>query len=213
MLNTSEHHLGGYMFGGDPLTFYPKLFTWIVKTFSVRSVLDVGCAEGHSAEYFKSLGCDVLGVEGSPMAIRDSKIPENITQHDFCTGAHKTKKTYEMVWSCEFVEHVEEKYMQNFLESFKSAEKYIFMTHATPGQVGHHHVNCKPKEYWIKVVSNLGFRFCPVITRMAKTRATGHFKRTGLVFINNNHNISLKNKLKLGSSFFIDKLKNILKIG
>ena len=27
--------------------------------------------------------------------------------------------------------------------------KYLLVSHATPGQDGHHHVNCQNKEYWI----------------------------------------------------------------
>ena len=33
------------------------------------------------------------------------------------------------------------------------------MTHGLPGQKGTNHVNCKPSLFWIKELSNLGFKF------------------------------------------------------
>jgi len=67
-----------------------------------------------------------------------------------------------LCWSCEFVEHVEEQYVDNFLKDFAQA-RYIIMTHATPGQSerdhAHHHVNEQNAEYWIDKIQNFGYNY------------------------------------------------------
>lgn len=93
-------------------------------------------------------------------------------------------RRFDMVWSCEFVEHVEERYMPNFLVTFGSSDRYIMLTYAEPGQLGWHHVNCQPAEYWIDQLTGIGFRFDQSLTEMSRAVAgQGHYHRKGLAFV------------------------------
>ena len=104
---------------------------------------------------------------------------------DFNDGPFIPSKTYDLVWSCEFVEHVEKEYIDNFLKTFSYANKYIMMTYAEPGQRGWHHVNCRRKKYWVKKLSSIGFRVEPRLTETSrKIAGGGHFAKNGLVFVN-----------------------------
>ncbi len=195
-MNQDEGHLGGYIRSrhsatptthrlehGDPATFTPALWEWCVETLGVRSVLDVGCGEGHAARHFADLGCRVLAVDGSREARRDSRVPDRHVLHDYAQGAFFPGEDFDLVWSCEFVEHVEERYREHFLATFEAGHRYLLMTHAPPGQRGHHHVNCQPREYWIEAVEGIGYRFDEALTREARERAErGHFRRHGLAF-------------------------------
>jgi hypothetical protein len=199
LTHTEEGHLGGYLrsrhpraaeFGtqhGDPATYTPKLWQWTIDTLGVRSVLDVGCGEGYAAAFFLSRGCAVLGVDGSIQAERDSVIPGKHQRHDYDLGPFAPMGDWDLVWSCEFVEHVEERYSGNFLASFDCARKYVMMTYAPPGQLGWHHVNCQPEAYWVKKMKDLGFRLDQELTHQAREVAEpGHFKVRGLVFVRAN---------------------------
>jgi len=191
----SEGRLGGYVRSsetpapsgldvrhGDPQTYTPELWRWAVERLRVRSVLDVGCGEGHAAGFFRELGCDVLAVDGSPQARRDSVVPDVHVLHDFSEGAYLPERTFDLVWSCEFVEHVEERYAENFLESFASAET-VMMTHALPGQPGWHHVNCQTADYWIRRLADHGFRYDEALTLVSRSVAgRGHYGGSGLFF-------------------------------
>ena len=178
-MNIGEGTLGGYIKAnhdfthGDPNTWCPELWKWCRDVLRVRSVLDVGCGEGHSTAFFKELGCEVLGVDGSVQAKENSRIPQFQVIHDFSEGPFIPKQNYDLVWSCEFVEHVEECNMGNFLKTFGYCDKYLMMTFAGPGQLGWHHVNCQPEEYWIKKISAIGFSFNVRLTRKARKIARG----------------------------------------
>lgn len=183
-------HLGGYISGGDPATWCPALWSWVVRAHGIRSVLDVGCGEGHSTRFFRELGCEVLGVEGCARAVAESVVPGQVVRHDFCEGAYLAGRSFDLVWSCEFVEHVEEAYVPNILKTFAQSARMILMTHAFPGQEdGYHHVNCRSSAYWIRRLEEVGYR-CDVEQSLAARRATladypgiNHFARSGLVFI------------------------------
>ncbi|MGD2147430.1 MAG: hypothetical protein PVH41_12110 [Anaerolineae bacterium] len=114
-----------------------------------------------------------------------------VTRHDFCDGPYVPNRSFDMIWACEFVEHVDEAVARNYLETFGFADRYIFMTHALPGQKGWHHVNCQPRAYWITVISEIGFRFSPGLTLAARVKADGHFRNSGLVFVKHGFHLPL----------------------
>ena len=179
----NRDHLGGYIPGGDPATYYPELWRWLVEEYGVKSMIDIGCGEGHALEFFADLGCSARGIEGTP---QDNAA---IVQHDFTTGPIPTPRVYaQLVWSCEFVEHVEERYVPNFLWSFASAMDLILMTHAEPGQDGHHHVNCRTADYWKGALAASGFAFDAELTTVTRELAAAnenpwnHYRRSGLAF-------------------------------
>jgi len=92
------------------------------------------------------------------------------------------KKKYDAVWSCEFVEHVEEVFSENFLKTFDFADK-IFMTHAVVGQEGYHHVNCQNTEYWIEKIEKRGYKYNNDLSIYLRTLTDKiHVKNTLLVF-------------------------------
>lgn len=178
-----SEHLGGYVPGGDEATFFPDLWRWFVTEQGVGSVLDVGCGDGVALDYFASLGCSAYGVDGV------SQEHPRIQQWDYNEGPLDLRGCYpfDLCWSCEFVEHVEERFVPNFLATFKRAG-IVAITHATQGQPGHHHVNCRPADYWVGAMAAIGYAFDEETTVYARGLATlntspwNHFVRSGLVF-------------------------------
>jgi SAM-dependent methyltransferase len=188
-------HLGGYSSGplGDVATYYPNLWTWAINLLGIKSVIDIGCGEGQSVEFFLQAGCEVLGVEGHEPAVKNSRVAAHIALHDYNTGPFSPQRLFDMAWSCEFVEHVEEKYTENFLATFSSARS-IFMTYARPGQGGHHHVNENSEEYWVDKLNAFGFELDKELTecgrliaiadhRLVSPDYVSHFVERGLVFL------------------------------
>lgn len=160
----------------------------MIDVLGVSSVLDVGCGLGHTAKYFRDNDCDVLGIDGSPSAVENSVIPERVVRHDYTELAYIPECSYDMVWSAEFVEHVEPKYVDNFLATFCKSTKYVSMTHALPNQGGYHHVNEKPKNYWIQKMKKIDFKLDERMTNESRkkidsTKNNGsQYLESGLIF-------------------------------
>lgn len=174
-------HLGGYRVGGDEATFYPDLWTWLATEGLVRSVLDIGCGDGQALAFFRELGCKVRGIDGVEQQDPD------IIRHDYTQGPFIPSIEYDLAWSCEFVEHVAEQYMPNFLATFLGA-RLVLITHASPGQGGYHHVNCRTADYWVGAMAAIGYALDQAMTVRARELAAynhspwNHFVRSGLAF-------------------------------
>jgi hypothetical protein len=65
--------------------------------------------------------------------------------------------------------------------------KFVCSTAAPPGKFGHHHVNCRTKEYWVETFAKHGLHYCPNLTDLMKSHSTMYrefLKNTGMVFFN-----------------------------
>ena len=81
----------------------------------------------------------------------------------------------------EFVEHVEAAFVPNFAPVLGVGD-VVFLTHALPGQGGHHHVNEQVSEYWLGVLAPFGFREDAEATRQCRTVASNRYtQNTGIV--------------------------------
>ncbi|SFU03653.1 Methyltransferase domain-containing protein [Geodermatophilus amargosae] len=174
--------LGGNMIGGDPQTFHPALWDYLIDRFSLTSLLDVGCGEGHCLLYCAEQGLRVKGLDGLRGNLRRAVAP--ITLHDLRSGPFHWPA--DLVHCCEVVEHIDERYVGNVLRTLANG-RVIAMTHAVPGQTGYHHVNCQPAGYWIDKVTALGYAYRPQETEEGKAaiRTSGawtYFMASGLVF-------------------------------
>jgi len=192
MGDSTDEHLGGCNYTdpmGDPATWAPEVWDAIIDEFKIKSVLDVGCGYGYSTRYFMNKGLVATGVEGYVPAIENNKAKDHVIFHDYATGAYIPDKPYDLCWSCEFVEHVEEKYMLNFLTTFQAC-RVVAMTFARPGQSGHHHVNEQSQEYWVQHVQRLGYKFCEEFSMQMRKLVDagphgGHIRERILVFEKN----------------------------
>jgi SAM-dependent methyltransferase len=194
----TDGHLGGYFAAtedcpyGDEKTYLPQVWDKFIELFKPKTMLDVGCGEGHAVNYFRAKGVEGYGIDGCRYAV-DRKICRHIVLHDYTKGplnfdeAHtvddqQIPTDYDFCWSAEFVEHVEERFSVNFLASFAVC-KIVAMTHGLPGQGGYHHVNCRAPEYWIERMKQIGFTYDKELTEKIRTELPhGYWGRSGLLF-------------------------------
>merc|ERR1719203_1088675 len=122
-------HLGGFTdLDTDGLS--PRAWRYMLQNLTIKSVIDVGCGKGVSTSWFASRGARVLCVEGSPEAVRDSRLPpELVVEHDFSRGSWWPNSTFDAAWSVEFTEHVGRQHMANYLPVFESAA-LVFVSHS-----------------------------------------------------------------------------------
>jgi hypothetical protein len=170
---------------------YP-VFDYLCKKYDVRSMVDVGCGWGGMVDYSIEQGVKSLGIDFSNKLNMFDK--EEFMFHDYTKGRYILEDVCDLGWCIEFLEHVEEKYLDNIFSTL-SCCKVICCTHAIPNQPGIHHVNCQKPIYWIDVFKKYGFRHdtrsslhVKLISEMKDNRrscsVSPHMKATGMIFIN-----------------------------
>lgn len=178
VIDQTRLDLGGNIRHGDPFTFCPRVWTYLIDRFAVRSVLDVGCGEGHAVAWFNRNLVYAVGIDGLPLNVHRAVHP--IVQHDITEFPFKMP--VDLVWSCEVAEHIDPAYVECYVDTLCNG-KVIAMTHAIPGQGGHHHVNEQPTEYWVEMLQGRGYRVLPMLERNLVEDWYTYFQSTGLVFV------------------------------
>jgi len=183
----TPEHLGGAYEVGDANTFMPDVWQHLIDTFGIRSVVDIGCGYGHSTKWFRDHGLHATGIEGDPAAVEGTKCPGAIVKHDYTLGPLVIDPT-DLAWSAEFVEHVQERFVRNFMATFNCC-RHAVITHGEPGQIGHYHVNCQPSWYWIREFGRLGFDHNEQETRWMRStdQGTGAWGRRTLMMFTKRH--------------------------
>jgi cyclopropane fatty-acyl-phospholipid synthase-like methyltransferase len=180
--NDNRPDLGGNMRHGDIHTWTPHLWRYLVDRFAVDSILDVGCGEGHAVKFFHRLGIFAHGIDGLPENIRRAVAP--IALHDLLSSAYIMP--VDLVWSCEVAEHIAPDKVDFYLDTLANG-RIVAMTHAVPGQDGHHHVNCQSWDYWVDKMQSRGYLLCEDNEELrqisAKDETWNYFSRTGLLFL------------------------------
>lgn len=174
----TKEHLGGHC----DITHIDEGVMNLAKKLGITTMLDIGCGPGGMVK--KAREFDILseGIDGFPGKNMHEDI--KIIIHDFTIGKYNHENRFDLAWSCEFVEHVYEKYVPNFMNSFQCC-KYIFMTFAPSGTPGYHHVNCRSEDYWIKTFNDYGFDWDEALTlelRRASTMERDFVRKCGLAF-------------------------------
>jgi SAM-dependent methyltransferase len=179
----SAPHLGGSIKTGDPFTYCPSVWDYVVSRFCITSVLDLGCGSGNASVYLSNKGLRVLAVDGFRESVLSAHYPA--IQHDLTQSAVCTR--VDLVHCQEVVEHIEEKYLDHLLDSLMTG-RIILLTHARPGQSGYHHVNLQPSSYWI---GHLAARKCVLqeedtkrVRALAAKDGAIYMAETGMVFAN-----------------------------
>lgn len=147
------NHLGGHK---NKTHLDRANLEYMVNKYNVKTMLDIGCGPAGMVNLARELGIDAQGIDGD-FEVERPDVP--VTIHDYEKGPGPLGNlTVDFAWSCEFVEHVYEEFVPNFMEDFRRAQ-YVIMTYAPPGKSGHHHVNCNTEEYWINVFDLYGFDY------------------------------------------------------
>jgi SAM-dependent methyltransferase len=178
-------HLGGHCWKTHVDEGVLKLFRHV----GCNTLLDVGCGPAGNVIKARELGMEAYGIDGDPaLQVLNVGEPPLIFLHDYTLGKLDSGfKTFDVGLSTEFLEHVEEQYLPNIMDTFQRCH-IVVCTHALPGETGgHHHVNLQTEEWWIAKFKEYGFDYSEFLTNDIKEKSTmkkGFMRKTGKVFIN-----------------------------
>jgi hypothetical protein len=181
VINPELPHLGGNFALGDPACFSASAFRYCLDNFDIKTVMDLGSGQGHTARWFLDRGCAVTAVEGLPENVHRAVVPT--MQHDLVTGAYI--HPVDLTICIEVVEHVPAEFVHNLVDTLANG-RWILLTHAVPGQRGWHHVNCQPSQYWIDLLAQRGYLLLKEHSQKIRELARGdqaqHIARNGMLF-------------------------------
>lgn len=171
-------HLGGH---AGMTNIDLGVFEAICVKYKPASFLDIGCGPGGMLRIAQDRGLKAKGIDGD-WTLDFSGL--DVLVHDFTSGHPPLSEEYDLGWCVEFLEHVEEKYLENIAPTFQAC-RYLWVTHALPGQVGWHHVNCRSAQYWRKVFERWGFAIEKQNERyrMRSTMKGKYSRRTGMLLM------------------------------
>jgi len=184
-----EEHLGGH---ANKTHVDHGALNYLKDTFNAKTYLDIGCGPGGMVQLAEEMGLDSLGIDGDYTVERYKK--DKFIIHDFTVGPAPLSGTYDIGWSVEFVEHVYEQYIPNYIKAFQCC-KVILVTYAPPGWEGHHHVNLQEEKYWIDTFKKYGMSYNEEYTKQVRSASTlnlgkkgkkAFVRNRGLVFLNEN---------------------------
>ncbi|GKY94812.1 hypothetical protein MPSEU_000446400 [Mayamaea pseudoterrestris] len=162
-------HLGG--FGSfDKTSTSPEMWSWMIQSLGVKSVLDVGCGRGWSTSWFLYHGVGALCVEGSHDAVSQNAVSSSkrIVEHDFTLGAWWPNRTYDVAWVTEFVQQVSLHHSSNYIPALSKAAM-LFVS--TPLDTGWHHVEIHSTDWWIQRFERFGWKYDSDLTKRARDKA------------------------------------------
>lgn len=114
-------------------------------------IIDVGCGPGIYVKALREAGIDADGVDIDPLC--PYKI-EDIFSEEFLNN-HKNK--YDIAMCIEVAEHLHESKADALVKVLSSLAPTVLFSAAVPGQGGHGHINCQPKQYWIDKFAQINY--------------------------------------------------------
>lgn len=119
-----------------------------------KTVLDIGCGEGHWANKFRQLGCSVIGVDGD--YVQDSPLGKDFVPADI-TGDLSWLPESDLLVCLEVAEHLPFEVSASFIAQLCQLAPDMLFSAAIPGQPGAGHINCQWPTFWQRLFELHGF--------------------------------------------------------
>jgi len=130
----------------------------ILKHFSPRSIVDVGCGSGVYLHFFQAAGVAIKGYEGSLVAIQRAPVDASFIEQYDLTKPVITSATHDLAICFEVAEHLPASAADTLVKSMTGLSSTILFSAAQPGQGGVDHINEQPWSYWAGKFEALDFR-------------------------------------------------------
>jgi glycosyltransferase involved in cell wall biosynthesis len=130
----------------DELNQANELAQVLYKMYQPRTVADIGCNRGWYLEGFEPHGCSVIGIDNDAEALALSNV--RVARRDITQELNLAK--HDLVLCLEVLEHIPDEHSDAVIENLCASGDNIIFSAAIPGQGGDGHINCRPKEYWVK---------------------------------------------------------------
>lgn len=140
-------HLGGH----NNRTWIDRgALRYMMHKHNCKTMIDIGCGPGGQVESAKVVGyTKALGVDG------DHTVNPDLI-HDFTKDRLLIEDKFDLAWSVEFLEHVPEKYIDNYMPLFKNCKHVVCSSSLYDNE---HHFCVQEKSWWIDQFEKRGFAY------------------------------------------------------
>ena len=114
-------------------------------------IIDDGCGPGIYVKALREAGVEADGVDLDPRCPYDVM---DVFSSDFDS---KYKGKYDIAMCIEVAEHLPATRADDLVKTLTGLAPVVLFSAAIPGQGGHGHINCQPKEYWIEKFALLNY--------------------------------------------------------
>lgn len=142
---------------------YDYMASIIYKQFKPKNILEIGCGQGQLSKAFAKKGVHVLAIDGYAQpdfsdfaTIEFKKIDLNNIEAADDYFNHLNLK-YDLAISMEVAEHLIPSVNKPLIHWLTKNANNIIFSSAVVGQGGDGHINCQPREYWIRLFASCGF--------------------------------------------------------
>lgn len=169
---TTKPHLGGH---ANITHIESKSIEYLKHKYSIRSAYDLGCGPGGMVKHMQSMGINSIGIDGDPTVKAD-------IIHDFNDGP-LVLPPKDFCLSIEFLEHVEECYMDNYFTVFNACK--VILCTASTNPRPRWHVNVQETPYWIDQFAQRNWKLNQIDTDWVRNNSDmrrNFIRTTGMVF-------------------------------
>jgi SAM-dependent methyltransferase len=122
-----------------------------------RTIIDVGCGTGALLAAFRTLGCDVRGLEYADAGLDYCRKRGLNVQKFNVEKDTPPDQQFDIAVSFEIAEHLAPWCADRYVKLLCILSRFVVMSAATPGQDGLDHINEQPHSYWIKKFETNGY--------------------------------------------------------
>ena len=126
--------------------------------FRPKRLVDLGAGCGVYSHRFAMRGVDVLTIDGVVPPAEHS-YPVAVRTRDLTVPFENIWGSFDLSLCLEVAEHIPEPLADAFLDNLLRFGDRLVLSAAQPNQGGHHHVNERPKRYWVAKLAAKGFSY------------------------------------------------------
>lgn len=128
------------------------------ELYRPKRLIDLGAGCGVYAHLFAARGTEVVAVDGVRPPPEFS-FPVALQVRDLTAPFENPWGRFDLTLCLEVAEHIPEALAGAFLDNILRFGDRLILSAAQPGQEGHHHVNTRPKRYWVARLAEKGFAY------------------------------------------------------
>lgn len=123
-----------------------------------KRLVDLGAGCGVYSHLFAGKGVDVVAIDGV-VPPPEHSFPVQIQVRDLTSPFDNVWGAFDLALCLEVAEHIPEPLSGAFLDNILRFSDRLVLSAAQPNQGGHHHVNERPKRYWVERLAEKGFAY------------------------------------------------------